>query len=446
MQVEELGKLERRLSISLALADIEKEVDARLKRLSRTIKMAGFRPGKVPLKIVAKQYGFQVQSDVLNERVGSAFNKAIEEHHLRVAGSPNIAPRSGDKSPEGEVAFDATFEVYPEVKIGDLSAIEVEVPQTEAGEAEVEKTLEILRKQRVHYHARGETSEHGDGGVKKAVEGDDRVTVDFEGTIGGLPFEGGSASGFTFVLGEGRMLAEFEAAVRGMQPGESKLFDLTFPSDYHGKDVAGKAAQFKLTLRTVEWPHIPEVDAAFAQSLGIEDGDLAKMRADIHANLQREIKKRIFARTKDNVMDALLKAADLEIPKALVENESARLMETTRQDLRQRGMKVEDVPFPAELFKTQAERRVRLGLIVADLVKTRSLAAKPEQIKSHVEDLAKSYENPTEVVRWYYSERKRLAEIEALVLEENVVNYVIGQVKTKSTPVAFDDLMGSATA
>jgi trigger factor len=271
------------------------------------------------------------------------------------------------------------------------------------------------------------------------------VTVDFEGTIEGIPFEGGSANGHTFVLGEARMLDEFEAALQGMQPGESKTFNVTFPADYHGKDVAGKTAQFKLTLQAVEWPHLPEIDAAFAQSLGIEDGDLAKMRADVHANLQREIKKRLFARTKDHVMDALLKVAELEVPKALVEGEAARLMEATRQDLRGRGMKVDDVPFPPELFQAQAERRVRLGLIVADLVKTQSLAAQPEQIKSHVEDLARSYENPTEVVRWYYSERKRLGEVEALVLEENVVNYVIGQVRTKVTPVAFDDLMGNAS-
>lgn len=445
MQVEELGKLERRLSISLPLADIEKEVDARLKRLSRTIKMAGFRPGKVPLKIVAKQYGFQVQSDVLNERVGTAFNDAVTEHHLRVAGAPSIAPRASDTNPEGQIAFDATFEIYPEVKLGDLSQLEVDLPQTEAGDAEIEKTLQILQRQRVHYHARGEAGDHGDGGALRGVQTHDRVTVDFEGTIEGTPFEGGSANGHTFVLGEARMLDEFEAALQGMQPGESKTFDVTFPADYHGKDVAGKTAQFKLTLQGVEWPHLPEIDAAFAQSLGIEDGDLAKMRADIHANLQREIKKRLFARTKDHVMDALLKVAELEVPKALVEGEAARLMEATRQDLRGRGMKVDDVPFPPELFQAQAERRVRLGLIVADLVKTQSLAAQPEQIKVHVEDLARSYENPTEVVRWYYSERKRLGEVEALVLEENVVNYVIGQVRTKVTPVAFDDLMGNAS-
>lgn len=446
MQVEQLGKLERRLSISLPLADIEKEVDARLKRLSRTVRMAGFRPGKVPLKIVAQQYGFQVQNEVLNEQVGRAFNQAVEANQLRVAGAPSIAPKTGDAAPEGTVEFDATFEIYPEVKIGDLSAITLTKPVTTVGEAEIDKTIEILVKQRTHFHTKGEHGEHGSGPEDATAQNGDRVTVDFAGTLNGEPFAGGSGEDFAFVIGEGRMLPEFEKAVTGLKVGATATFPLTFPEDYHGKEVAGKTVEFKVTVKRIDWPHRPEVDAEFARSLGIEDGDLGKMRADIKANLEREVKRRIHSRTKDKVMDALLGAAELDVPKALVETEVQRQMESTRAEMRQRGMKVDDTPFPADLFRPQAERRVRLGLILAELVRQHELAAKPEQIKAHIEELAESYEHPAEVVRWYYAERGRLADVEGLVLEENVVNYVLGQVKATEETVAFDDLMGSTPA
>lgn len=446
MQVEQLGVLERRLSISLPLADIEKEVDARLKRLSRTFKMSGFRPGKVPIKIVAQQYGFQVQNEVLNERVGRAFSEAVQANQLRVAGAPNIAPKAGDGVPEGTVAFDATFEVYPEVKLGDVAALELEKPTTAVGESEIDKTIEILRKQRVHYHPKGVAGEHGDGGPDARAASGDRVKVDFQGTIDGVPFEGGTATDFEFVLGEGRMLKEFEAATIGLNKGESKSFALTFPEDYHGKDVAGKTAQFQITVKDIQWPHIPEVDAGFAETLGIADGDLTKMRADIRANLEREVKKRIHARTKDRVMDAVLGIAELEVPKALVEVEIQRQIESTRKEMAERGMKVDEMPFPPDLFRPQAERRVRLGLILSEIVRRHDLQAKPEQVKAHVEEFAQSYENPAEVVRWYYADRTRLSEVEALVLEENVVNYVVGQSHAKETPVPFDELMGNSAA
>ncbi len=446
MQVEQLGVLERRLSISLPLADIEKEVDVRLKRLSRTFKMSGFRPGKVPLKIVAQQYGYQVQNEVLNERVGRAFSQAVEENKLRVAGAPTIAPKSSAAGAEGVVEFDATFEVYPEVKLGDVASLELEKPVTPVGDAEIDKTLEILRKQRVHYHPKGESGEHGDGGPDTSAHAADRVTIDFQGTIEGTAFEGGSATDFAFVLGEGRMLPEFEAAVTGLKVGESKTFDLTFPADYHGKDVAGKTAQFTITVKQIEWAHLPSIDGQFAETLGIADGDLTKMREEIRANLEREVKKRIHTRTKEKVMDGLLSISELDVPKALVEAEIQRQIESTRQEMSQRGMKVDEMPFPPDLFRPQAERRVRLGLILSEMVRQFKLQAKPEQIKAHVEELAQAYENPSEVVRWYYAERSRLGEIEALVLEENVVNYVIGAAHAKELPVPFDELMGNEAA
>ena len=441
--VETLDKLERRMTIELPLADVQAEVEKRLKIRARTAKAPGFRPGKVPMKMVAQQFGYQVETEVLNDKVGRAFNAAASENNLRVAGFPRIEPKTGEGVGEGVVAFNATFEVYPDVKVGDLSGVEVEKVKAEVTDVEIDKTVDILRKQRVHYHVKGEHGAHGDGGADQSAQNGDRITLDFVGKIDGVEFPGGKAEDFAFVLGEGRMLPEFEAATLGMKAGESKTFPLAFPEDYHGKDVAGKTSEFTITVKKIEWAHLPEVDAEFAKSLGIEDGDLAKMRADIKANLEREVNNRVKSQTKENVMNALIKIAELDVPKALVEQDVQRLVEMTRQDMAQRGMNVKDMPFPPELFTAQAERRVRLGLILAEVVKANKLDATPEQVKAQVEDFAQSYEDPQQVIKYYFSDRRRLAEVEALVLEENVVNYVLGKAKVSEKSVAFDELMGN---
>jgi trigger factor len=441
--VETLDKLERRLTLTIAVSEVQTEVEKRLKVRARTAKAPGFRPGKVPMKMVAAQYGYQVETEVLNDKVGNAFNTAANENNLRVAGYPKIEPKNSEGVAEGTLAFDATFEIYPEVKIGDLTSVEVEKTKAEVSDAEIDKTIDILRKQRVHYHVKGEQGAHGDGGSDLTAKNGDRVTVDFVGKIDGVEFQGGKADDYAYVLGEGRMLPEFEAATVGLKVGEAKTFELAFPADYHGKDVAGKTAEFTITLKKLEWAHLPEVDAEFAKSLGIEDGDLTKMRADIKLNLEREVGSRVKAKNKDSVMDALIKVSDLEVPKALVDQDVERLVEMTRQDMAQRGMKVNDMPFPPELFTAQAERRVRLGLILAEVVKENQLQATPEQVKAQVEDFAQSYEDPQQVLKYYFSDRRRLAEVEALVLEENVVNYVLGKSKVTEKSVAFDELMSN---
>lgn len=438
--VETLGKLERRLTISFPVADVRTEVEKRLKQQAKTARAPGFRPGKVPLKMVAAQYGYQIETDVLNDKVGRAFNDAAVENELRVAGFPKIEPKQD--APEGTLSFDATFEVYPEVVIGDLAAVEVETVSTDVSDVEIDKTIDILRKQRVHYHTKGEVGEHGTGGEAVAANGD-RVTVDFVGTLDGVEFAGGKAEDYAFVLGEGRMLPEFEAATVGLKVGESKTFPLAFPEDYHGKDVAGKTAEFTITLKALEWAHLPEVDAEFAQSLGIEDGSIDKMREDIKVNLEREVRARVKARNKEAVMDALVKSTELDVPQVMIEQDSERLAEMTRQDMAQRGMDVSKLPFPAEMFKDKAERRVRLGLILSQLVADNNLQATQEQVKAQIEDFSQSYEDPKEVLKYYFSDRRRLGEVEALVLEENVVNYVLGKAKVSTTTIAFDELMGS---
>jgi trigger factor len=443
--VENLGKLERRITISLPKDAVLKDIDSRIRQLAKSMKMPGFRPGKVPLKMVTQQYAGQVEAEVLSDRVGKQFFEISRSENLKVAGQPRFAPK--DEQLGDNYAFDATFEIYPEVKIGDVSGAEITRTVTTIGDAEVDRTLDILRKQRVHFHARGDAGEHGDGGADVQAKEGDRVTVDFVGKIDGVAFAGGTAEGFAFVLGEGRMLPEFETATTGLKVGEDREFDLAFPEDYHGKDVAGKTARFTVTLKQVEWPHLPEIDADFAQTLGIEDGDLTKMRAEIRDNLDREAKRRTQSLLKNQVMDALLAIAELDAPKALIAQDQERLVEMARQDLEQRGVpNAAQAPIPVEMFKDQAERRVKLGLVLAELVKEHKLEAKPEQIRAEVEEFAKSYEDPKEVVRWYYSNKQRLSEMEAYVVESNVVEFVLGKAKVTDKEVGFEELAGQTGA
>jgi trigger factor len=425
--------LERRLDLTIAIADLDKDVDARLKRISKNVKMAGFRPGKVPANIVRQQHGDQARHEALNEALDRVFGQAVMAAQLRVAGYPRIEPKNTENSTNLE--FSAVFEVYPDVKLGDMSAAEVERPSLEVGEAEIEKTLDILRKQRIRYEA-----------VDRAAAKEDRVIIDFLGKKDGEPFQGGQAADYPFVLGQGMMLADFENAVEGLKAGEAKTFDMTFPDDYFSKDLAGQKVQFEITLKKVSGPVLPELDAEFAKTLGIVDGDLVKMREEITGNLKREVKKRIQSKIKDQVMDAIIKANPIDLPNALIEMEVHRLMENARRDMEQRGMKINDFPMQPEWFADQAKRRVTLGLVLAELVKEKELHAKPEQVKAIVDEAAESYEHPEEVVRWYYAQPQRLQELEGVAIEDNVVAWVLSTAKVSDKPVAFDELMGEKQA
>jgi trigger factor len=430
VNVEQLGTLERRLQMSLPVEGIEREIDARLKKMARNVKMPGFRPGKVPIKLVAQTYGPQVRSEVLGDAVQKAFNDAVREANLRVAGQPRIEPKQEPAA--GAIEFSATFEIYPEFKVGDVSAALVERPQVSVDDAAVERTLELLRKQRVTYAA-----------ADRAAADGDRLTVDFSGTIGGAPFAGGKAEGFAFVLGEGRMLPEFEAAGRGMRAGESKAFELSFPADYHGREVAGKTAEFSLAVKRVEAPQLPPLDAEFARGLGVADGDLARMRADVRQNVEREVAKRIEARVKHQALEALIAATRLELPKSLVALETRELAERAAADLRARGLQVEKLPLEPAAFEQTARRRVALGLIIAELARAEKLQPKPAEVRALIEQEAQSYESPAEVVKWFYMQPQRLSEMEGMALEANVVKWVLGKAKVADKAMAFDELMGS---
>lgn len=421
--------LERRLDLSVAIADLDKETDERLKRMGKNVKVPGFRPGKVPFTMVKQQYGAQARHEALADAIDRAFGEAVTAQKLRVAGYPRIEAKPTESTTH--VEFSAIFEVYPEFALGDVAAGEVERPSFEVTGVEVDKTLDILRKQRITFAK-----------AERAAAKGDRVVIDFLGKQDGEPFQGGQATDYPFVLGEGMMLADFETNVEGLKAGDAKTFDMTFPEDYFAKDLAGKAVQFDITVKEVQAPVLPEVDAEFAKLMGIADGDVTKMRAEIEGNLSREVKKRIQARTKDQVMEVLLKANPIEVPNALIESEVERLMQAARADMDARGFKGKDLPVKPEWFGDQAKRRVTLGLVLAELVKSENLYAKPEQIKAMVDEAAQSYENPEEVVRWYYAQPQRLAEVEAVVVEDNVVAWVLERAKVTDKVADFEELMG----
>lgn len=430
--VETLSGLQRRLNASIPQQQLRSEMEARLKRIGRTARVHGFRPGKVPFKVLEQQYGASVQQEVLGESLQRSFAEAAVSNKLQVAGYPHFEIKTADLNAP-QIEFSATFEVYPEVKLGSISGESVNRVSFTLSDADVEDTINTLRKQRAEFKK-----------ADRAAQNDDQVRIDFTGKLDGAVFEGGEAKDFAVVLGAGRMLPDFEKAIVGMKAGETKSFDMTFPVDYHGKDVAGKQVTFTITVHAVEAPHLPEVDAEFAKSLGMADGDVAKLKTEIRDNIGREAQRRVKVRNKDSAMDVLLKIAQLDVPKALLESESQHLMQQAMQDMEARGMKMpKGMQLPIDMFAERATKRVKLGLILAELVKQYDLSAKPEQMKALVQEYAQSYEHPEEVVRWYNAEPGRMREIENLVLEDNVVAWVMAGAKVNDQAVTLNELMGS---
>ncbi len=426
--IENIGSLERRLDLSVPNAEIAAEVEQRLTRLARESNMPGFRRGKVPVKMIAQTHGAQIRAEVLNDKVGSLLARALEQNKLRLAGRPQIESKAdGDAANQN---FRATFEVYPEIGPVDAAQLSVRRAVCPVGAAEVDKTIEVMRRQRGTFTA-----------VKRGAQDGDRVNVDFHGSIEGIEFEGGSAKGYTFELGRGRMLPAFEEAVRGAAAGSTRHFPLRFPDDYHGTAVAGKTAQFDVTVNTVEERVLPALDESFARAVGVSSGSLEELRAEVQSNVEREVNARLRARTRDSVMEALLAAARFDVPRTLVAAEQDRLWHLAQAEITaRRGQNVPE----REVFAPAAERRVRLSLIVGEIVRGQGLQARPEQVRKAIEAIARGYEKPHEVVQWYLAERERLSEVEAAVLEDNVIDWVLGRAQLTDVSVAFDDLMDSA--
>ncbi len=430
--VENLGALERRLDITVSQDKVKGEVASRLKQLAKTTKLHGFRPGKVPFKIVEQKYGSQIQQDVLGDIIQKEFNETVKELDLKIAGYPNFkAKESSEDANDDDYAFSAIFEVYPEIKLGDLSQQSVEKPVVQVSDADVDKTIEMIRKQQVQYQPAD----------RPAMSGD-RVKIDFHGVIDGKDFAGGKAENVELIIGEGKFLKDFEDALVDLNVAQEKSFDVVFPEDYHGKDVAGKNVTFAVKLNAIDLPVLPEVNADFAKLLGIPDGDMEKVRAGIQHDLEREVLKRTRSKLKEQVMQCFLETTQIETPKVLVNQETERLIKEAADNLESRGMKSKDIPLTPEMFKDKAEDRIKLGLILAELVKVHDLKATPEKVRSIIEEMAQNYDNPEQVVKWHYASSERLKEVQSLALEDNVVQWALEKVKMVDKAVTFDEMMG----
>ena len=430
--LETLENLERKVTLSLPWGSINAECDKRLKQTARKARIDGFRPGKAPLSMIQSMYGSSIQNDVMNELAQKVFFDTAVAEGWKIAGMPRLEGVEGQDDKENFL-FSGVFEVFPEVKVGDLSGQEVEKVTASVGDAEVEKTIDILRQQRTRFNH-----------TERAAKDGDRVIIDFAGKIDGEAFAGGSVENYAFVLGQGQMLPEFEAGVNGLKEGESKDVEVNFPEDYHGKEVAGKTAVFTITVRNVAEPVMPEVDEVFAKALGITDGNIETMCAEVKKNVEREVKRRVDTQNKEAAMEALLAVSELQVPNALINEEAARLAAEMKQNFINQGMAdAKNLDLPLDMFKEQAERRVKLGLILAEVVQANGLEPSKEQIDAVIADFAESYEDPQEVIDWYHADNSRLQGPTSLAVEANVTDFVLGKAKVTEKALSFDEVMGN---
>jgi len=430
--LETLENLERKVTLSLPWSSINAECDKRLKQTARKARIDGFRPGKAPLSMIQSMYGASIQNDVMNELAQKVFFDTAVAEGWKIAGMPRLEGVEGQDDKENFL-FSGVFEVFPEVKVGNLSGQEVEKVTATVGDAEVEKTIDILRQQRTRFNH-----------TERAAKDGDRVIIDFAGKIDGEAFAGGSAENYAFVLGQGQMLPEFEAGVNGLKEGESKDVEVNFPEDYHGKEVAGKTAVFTITVRNVAEPVLPEVDEVFAKALGITDGNIETMRAEVKKNVEREVKRRVDSQNKEAAMEALLAVSELQVPNALINEEAARLAAGMKQNFINQGMAdAKNLDLPLDMFKEQAERRVKLGLILAEVVQANGLEPSKEQIDAVIADFAESYEDPQEVIDWYHADNSRLQGPTSLAVEANVTDFVLSKAKVTEKALSFDEVMGN---
>ena len=424
-----VNPLERTLELVVSYATAEELTEKSLKGYAKNAKLPGFRKGHVTAAQVRRMYGAQAFDEAVNQLVGEAWAKAAKESELRIAGYPHIdaVPVEGDKD---NMHFKATFEVFPDVEVPDFSEVELKRYVCPVTDAEVEKTIDVMRRQRATYEV-----------VERAAKADDRVKLNFKGKKEGVEFQGGTAEGYVFVLGQGRMLPEFEAAVTGMAAGEKKTFPLTFPSDYGIKDLEGKEVEFDVEVIEVAEPAYPTIDDEFAKTLGVEGG-VEAMRAEIRANLEREVKARLETKTKSEVMEAVAGVCKFAVPTGMVAEESEALRQQMSRDLAARGMDVKNMPqLPADMFKDQAERRVRLGLFVEALIQQEKISGTEDQVRAIASDIASSYEKPEEVVEYIMKDQNRVSNLRAQATENNVTEWVLGKAKTTEEVVEFDKLM-----
>ncbi len=427
--VEKISNLERSMTIKVPLAPLEGQIKQRLSEISRTAKFSGFRPGKAPLGLVNQQYGDQVRDEIYAKAVETSFGVAVEENKLRVAGFPNIEHLPFAEAAT-ELEYKATFEIFPEVKVGDISKIKIEKPGVTVSDADLEKTLEVLVKQRVSYKP-----------VKRAAKKTDRINIDLTASIDGKQVESTNQKGMDVVLGDAARIEGFDKALVGGKAGETKQFEIKYPKDHNPEQLAGKNVAYEVTYNSVAEAVYPAIDKVFAKELGVADGDVKKMRAEIKLSLEQEVEKRVKARIKEQVFEGLVGATKLEAPSSLVNVEMNRIMEMTAQNIQQRGVDPKTIDLQPSMFEDQAKRSTTLRLILSEVVNANKLQASADQVRAVIDTFAQSYEKPEELVNWYYADVKRLDEPAALASEENVVNWVLEKAKISTKKTKFDELM-----
>lgn len=428
VSVETTSALERRMTITVPAARVDSEVNERINKAARTVRMDGFRPGKVPVAMVKKRFGASIRQEALGDLIRDCFYEAVVQEKLNPAGFPTIESVKDDGN--ADVAFVASFEVYPEITLAAFSGIQVKRPVAEVTEADVDRMIDTLRRQRASWTESADAAQDGD-----------RLDIDFEGSVDGQPFEGGNAQGFSLVLGSGRMIPGFEAGLIGARAGEERSLELTFPADYQAENLKGKAARFKVKVNKVETPVLPALDQDFIKSFGIKDGGLEKFRADVRKNMERELKQAVKNKVKGQVLEGLLALHSLELPKALVANEIARLRQNMLRQFGGNARNINPDMLPDELFAEQARRSVSLGLLVGEIIKTAGLGVDPQRVRAFIEEIAESYESPAEVVNWYYGNKEQLQQVEAVVLEDQVVDHILAQAQVQDVPASYEEVL-----
>lgn len=430
VSVENTSALERRMTIAVPAERVENEVNKRLQQTAKRAKVAGFRPGKVPMSVIRQRFEADARQEAFGDLVQASFYEAIVEQKLNPAGAPAVEPKSFEKGKDLE--FVAIFEVFPEFTVGGLESISVERLSAEVADADLDNMLEVLRKQNTRFEA-----------VERAAQNDDQVNIDFVGKVDGEVFAGGSAKGTQLVLGSGRMIPGFEDGLVGAKAGEERVVNVTFPEDYQNLDLAGKAAEFTITVNSVAAPVLPELNEEFFAQFGIKESTLEGFRTEVRKNMERELRQAIKAKVKNQVMDGLLAANPIEVPKALLENEVNRLRV---QAVQQFGGNIKPEQLPAELFEEQSKRRVVLGLIVAEVVKQFELKPDEGKVREMIEEMASAYQEPEQVIAWYYKNDQQLNEVRSVVLEEQVVDTVLQKATVTDKSVSYEDAVKPAQA
>lgn len=429
VSVETTSGLERRMTVGIPADRIESEVNKRLQQTASRAKVDGFRPGKVPMSVIRKRFGGSARQEVMGEVIQSSFYEAIMQEKLNPAGAPSVEPKQLEEGKDFE--YVATFEVYPEITLGDFSEIKVERIESEVRDEDLENMLEILRKQNTQFET-----------VERAAENGDQLKIDFVGRVDGEPFQGGTANNTEIVLGSGRMIPGFEEGLVGAKAGDSVTLNVTFPEEYQNLELAGKAAEFDVVVHAVAAPALPELNEEFFAKFGVEEGGIDAFRAEVRKNMERELRQAIKTKVKTQVMDGLLATNSIEVPKALVSSEIDRLRQQAVQQFGGANIKPEQLP--AELFEEQAKRRVSLGLVVAEVVKQNDIKPDNDRVRAMVEELASAYQEPEQVVNWYYQNEQQLAEIQSVVLEEQVVDTVLQKAQVTDKQVPYEDAVKPA--